>query len=153
MTQISKSVRVQAPAERVWALVSDLPKMGALSPENTGGRWVGGATGPVVGARFRGHNRNGWRRWSTSVTVTRCEPGRTFSFAVSVAGIPVSEWFYEVAADGDAACTVTEGWSDRRPGWFKRPAGLATGVLHRGEDSTLANIEHTLAAVRQQAER
>lgn len=144
---------MEAPADRVWALVSDLPAMGALSPENTGGTWLGGATGPAVGARFRGSNRNGWRRWSTSVKVTRCEPGRTFGFAVSFTGIPVSEWAYQVEPDGEAACTVTESWSDRRPGWFKGPAALTTGVRDRGEQTTGANLESTLAALKQLAER
>jgi hypothetical protein len=152
MTEISRNVMVRAPAEQVWALVSDLPGMGALSPENTGGRWLGGAEGPAVGARFRGHNRNGWRRWSTTVTVTRCEPGRSFAFAVSYAGIPVAEWSYDLVAE-EGGCLLTERWEDRRPAWFKRPAGLATGVLDRGEDTTGANMERTLAAVKQTAER
>lgn len=151
--QISRSVRVEAPAQRVWELVSDLPSMGALSPENTGGRWRAGATGPAVGASFRGSNRNGWRRWSTSVTVTRCEPGRAFAFAVSSTGVPVSEWAYDITADGQDACTVIESWADRRPRWFRRPAGLATGVKDRGEQTTGDNIERTLAALKQMAER
>lgn len=151
--QISRSVRIEAPADQVWGLVSDLPGMGALSPENTGGAWRGGATGPAVGARFRGSNRNGWRRWSTSVTVTRCEPGRTFAFAVSSIGLPVAEWAYEVSPDGADACTVAESWADRRPGWFKTPAGLVTGVRDRGEQSTGDNIERTLAALKVAAER
>ena len=63
------SVTIAAPAERLYDLISDLPRMGEWSPENCGGKWVKGATGPVVGARFRGHNRKGWRRWTTLVTV------------------------------------------------------------------------------------
>ena len=150
--QISRSARIEAPAQRVWELVSDLPGMGALSPENTGGTWRGGATGPVVGARFRGRNRNGWRRWSTNVTITRCEPGRAFAFAVSSTGIPVSEWAYDITAEDSGACTVIESWADRRPGWFKKPAGLVTGDLNRGEQSTGDNIERTLAALKLTAE-
>lgn len=126
--------------------------MGSLSPENTGGRWTKGATGPAVGARFRGSNRNGWRRWSTSVQVTRCEPDREFAFAVSSFGIPVSQWSYVVSAAGPGECSVTESWDDRRPGWFKLPAGLVTGVRDRGEQTTAANLERTLAAVKASAE-
>ena len=152
MPQISRTVHVAAPAGQVWALVSDLPAMGSLSPENTGGRWLKGATGPAVGARFRGSNRNGWRRWSTSVQVTRCVPGQEFAFAVSYLGIPVSEWAYDVETDGDAVCRVTESWRDRRPGWFSLPAGLATGVRDRGEQSTGLAIDQTLAAVKARIE-
>jgi hypothetical protein len=152
---ISRSARVQAPPQRVWELVSDLPGMGRLSPENTGGSWRGGVTGPAVGAVFKGTNRNGRRRWSTTVRVDRCEPGRSFAFGVSsVLGIPVSHWSYEIVPEeGAAACTVTETWEDRRPGWFKGPAGWVTGVRERDEAFTAANLERTLAAVQELASR
>lgn len=150
--QISRSTRIAAPADRVWALVSDLPGMGALSNENVGGSWRGGATGPAVGARFRGSNRNGRRRWSTDVKVIRCEPGRSFAFAVSSYGIPVSEWAYDITPEGDGACTVQESWADRRPGWFKRPAEWVTGVADRDENLAGANIENTLRLLKQSAE-
>jgi hypothetical protein len=150
---ISRTVHVDAPAQRVWELVSDLPGMGSLSPENTGGSWKGGATGPAVGARFKGNNRNGKRSWSTSVRVTRCEPGSEFAFAVSsVAGIPVSEWSYAIEP-ADAGCEVTETWQDRRPGWFKAPAALVTGVKTRDDTSTAVNLERTLQALKAAAER
>lgn len=150
---ISRTVHVDASPQRVWELVSDLPGMGRLSPENTGGSWKGGATGPAVGARFKGRNRNGARRWSTSVRVTQCEPGRAFAFAVSsVAGIPVSEWSYAIEPSG-AGCEVTETWADRRPGWFKGPAGLVTGVMTRDDSSTAVNLEQTLQALKAAAEK
>ena len=150
---ISRTVHVDAPAQRVWELVSDLPGMGRLSPENAGGTWKGGATGPAVGARFKGRNRNGVRRWSTSVRVTRCEPGAAFAFAVSsVAGIPVSEWTYLIEPSGDG-CEVTETWQDRRPGWFKGPAGVVTGVMTRDDASTAVNLEATLQALKAVAEQ
>jgi hypothetical protein len=151
---ISRTVQVDAPAARVWELVSDLPNMGRLSPENTGGTWRRGATGPAVGAVFKGRNRNGARRWSTTVRVTRCEPGRSFAFAVSsVLGVPVSEWAYDIVSEGEDRCQVTETWSDRRPGWFKTPAGLVTGVLHRDDASTAENLEQTLRALKALAEK
>ena len=68
------SLDIAAPPEKVWALVSDLPRMGEWSPENAGGKWVKGATGPALGAVFEGNNKNGFRRWSTTVTVVGCEP-------------------------------------------------------------------------------
>ena len=149
---VSRSISVAAPARRVWELVSDLPGMGRMSPENVGGRWLGGATGPAVGARFKGRNRNGWRRWSTTVTVSRCVPGEAFAFTVGYLGIPVSEWAYELTADGPEVCTVTESWSDRRPGWFKGPAGLATGVMSRDDAFIGGNLEHSLAGLKALAE-
>ncbi len=150
MTSISRSTQIAAPAEKVWALVSDLPGMGALSPENTGGKWLGGATGPTVGARFKGTNKNGVRRWSTSVQVVRSEPGKAFAFAVSYLGVPVANWSY-VLEPATSGCTVTETWEDRRPGWFAKVGGLATGVTDR-EDATATNLEATLAALKAAAE-
>ena len=144
---ISRSTTVAASPEAVYALVSDLPRMGELSPENTGGRWLGGATGPAVGARFRGTNRNGWRRWSTTATVEAADPGQEFAFSVRSFGVPVSHWRYTIAP-AEGGCTLTESWVDRRPGWFKGPAGLATGVTNRDE-ATVRSIEATLAAVKQ----
>lgn len=149
--EISRSVTVQAPAERVWELVSDLPRMGELSPENTGGRWVGGATGPAVGARFRGRNAQGWRRWGTDVTVVACEPGRRFAFEVSALRLPVAEWAYDVVATGPGSCTLTETWTDRRGGLMRGLGGLTTGVADRTA-FTARSIEETLEAVRRKVE-
>lgn len=139
------TARVVAPADQLYALVSDVERMGEWSPENVGGRWIGGATGPAVGARFRGSNRRGWRRWSTTCTVVAAEPARKFAFDVAFAGIPASRWTYDFRADGDAT-VVTETWTDRRPRWFARLAGLTMGIddirAHNQENirKTLANL-------------
>ena len=74
------SLRIEAPPEAVYAIVTDIAQMGRLSPECTGGQWLGGATGPAVGARFKGSNKRGRARWSTTNTVVEAEPGRVFSF-------------------------------------------------------------------------
>ena len=149
-TSISRTVEVEAPAEEVWALVSDLPGMGALSPENTGGTWLDGATGPAVGVRFRGTNRRGWRRWSTAVRITACDPGRRLSFDVASVGLAVARWTYEVSPTS-RGCTVTETWEDRRGHAMSAIGVLATGVADR-EAHTARSIDHTLAAVKARAE-
>ncbi len=139
---ISVRREVAAPAAAVWSLVSDLPRMGEWSNENDGGKWVGGAGGPAPGARFRGRNRNGFHRWSTLATVTEAAPGERFAFDVSYLGIPISAWRYEFAQTADG-CEVSESWTDRRPGWFKPIARLATGVADRAEH-TRDGMAHTL---------
>jgi hypothetical protein len=144
--EVSRSVEIAASPEAVYARVSDLPRMGELSPENTGGRWRRGATGPAVGARFRGTNKNGLRRWSTSVVVEAADPGREFAFRTAFWGVPVSLWRYTFVPT-PGGCTVTESWADRRPWWFKTPAGVATGVMNR-EGMTGRSIEHTLARLK-----
>lgn len=94
---------VDAPPERVWALVSDITRAGEWSPEATGGRWRDGATAPAVGARFTGSNRHGPLRWSTHCRVTECEPGRRFTFVVTESR---TAWGWVLEPDGDGTRVV-----------------------------------------------
>jgi hypothetical protein len=56
----SVTVHMAASPEKVWALVSDVTRIGEFSPETFEAQWLDGATGPAVGAKFRGHvKRNG----------------------------------------------------------------------------------------------
>lgn len=149
-TTVSRSVDVDASPDVVWRLVSDLPGMGRLSPENAGGRWLGDADGPAVGARFRGTNRQGLRRWSTLARVVTCEPGRRFAFDVSSVGLPVARWSYDIAPR-PGGCTVTETWTDSRGRLMHALGRLVTGVGDRSGYTALS-IEQTLAAVKQAAQ-
>jgi hypothetical protein len=147
---VDRSTDVAAPADQVWELISDLPAMGRLSPENVGGRWLRGATGPVLGARFRGTNRQGWRRWSTQVEVVACDPGRRFAFDVSSLGLAVSRWTYDVQPQA-GGCRLTETWEDRRGRVIHLLGRLVSGVPDRTAFSA-ASIDQTLAAVKRVAE-
>ncbi len=49
----SVSIDIAAPPEKVYALVSDITRMGEWSPECRSCRWADEATGPTVGARFK----------------------------------------------------------------------------------------------------
>jgi hypothetical protein len=98
------SLRIAAPADRLYALVSDPAGMGRLSPECTGGKWLGGATWPAVGARFRGYNKRGVVRWFTTSTVVAAEPGRHYAFETGDSG---TRWGYRFEPDGDGT-VVTE---------------------------------------------
>jgi len=92
--------------------------MGEWSPENTGGKWDNGATGPEVGATLTGTNKNGFRRWSTKATVVECEPGRVFEIAISTGNSPISHWRYEFEPTAEG-CRVTESWEDHRSLFIK----------------------------------
>lgn len=135
---------IAAPAEKVWGLVADLPRMGEWSPENRGGKWVKGATGPALGSVFKGSNKNGLRRWSTTVTVVACEPGQVFEFAVTSGPLAVATWRYEFEANEDGGCRVTESWKDQRQSWFVTVGRLmgdhSSGNAERQMEQTLANL-------------
>lgn len=130
--EVSVSTEIAAPAERVWAMVSDVTRMGEWSPETEGAEWVGGATGPVRGAKFRGTNRNGRKSWKTGATVIAAEPGRRFSFRVAAAGLKVSEWHYAFEST-PGGCTVTETWVDQRGGLARVLGKPVSGVEDRAE--------------------
>ena len=151
-TVVTVEREVKAPAERVWAMVSDVTRMGEWSPEATGARWRGDATGPKVGARFSGRNRRGWRRWSTVGKVTESEPGKAFAFDVFAGPLKVATWAYrfEPTADG---CRVQESWRDNRSGpWLKWGGVLASGVSDR-ETHNRAGMEQTLENLAAAAEQ
>lgn len=145
MATVTRSETVPASPEAVWAVVSDLPGMGSLSPEAVGGTWVKG-DGPAVGSVFKGRNKNGKRSWSTKATVTRSTPGRGFEIHVRSFGMAVSDWAYDLE-DVEGGTRVTESWTDRR-GVIITTAGKAvTGVGDR-ESYAGSSIEQTLAALK-----
>ncbi len=130
MTQrVSVSRSIQAGSDDVYALVSDVTRMGDWSPETTSCKWTGGAEGPAVGAGFRGANRNGWHRWMTKCRVSAADPGRTFAFDVSLV-FAIANWAFTIEAE-DEGCRVTETWTDRRNALFHRIGWMADGVRDR----------------------
>ncbi len=140
--QVSVTREIGAPADHVCALVCDVTRMGEWSPENVGGVWLDGATSAQPGAKFRGTNRIGKRKWKTVATVIDADASRRFSFRVSTIGVKVAEWSYAFEPT-ERGCRVTESWTDQRPGWFKPIAHLATGVGDRATHNR-AGMEQTL---------
>jgi uncharacterized protein YndB with AHSA1/START domain len=103
------TVHMAAPPEQVWNLVSDVTRIGSYSPETFEAGWLDGATGPAVGAKFRGHvkrNGRGPTYWTTC-TVSACEPGREFAFGVGPSDKPMNVWRYRLQPSGDGT-DVTE---------------------------------------------
>lgn len=103
------TLRIDAPPSEVWALVTDVTRIGEFSPETFEARWTRGATGPEVGARFKGHvKRNGvGPTYWTLCTVTVCEPERHFEFSVGSDQVNINNWGYRLTAV-DGGTDVTE---------------------------------------------
>jgi Polyketide cyclase / dehydrase and lipid transport len=150
MSDAEATATIAADPVKVYNLVSDLPRMGEWSPENTGGTWIDGADGPAVGARFRGSNKRGVLRWSTTVEVTDATPGKRFAFEVTYGPVPISHWEYTFEPDG-GGCRVTETWAEKRPTWMKLASVPMMAVADRAKHNQ-RNMEATLAALKVAAE-
>lgn len=79
----SATVTIDASPDEVYAVVSDVTRMGEFSPECVRCEWVDGATGPEVGARFHGYNKVGDFEWDVPCEVRRAEPGKVFEFVAA----------------------------------------------------------------------
>ncbi|GAA1387517.1 SRPBCC family protein [Kitasatospora putterlickiae] len=111
---VEESVGVAAEPAVVYRAVSEVRRMGEWSPEC---RAVWARRGPLrAGDRFVGFNRRGLFVWFTTCRVTTAEPGREFAFRVDSFGLPIAEWGYRFASDGDGGTTLTEYWRDLRTG-------------------------------------
>jgi uncharacterized protein YndB with AHSA1/START domain len=148
--QVEVSQEINAPAEEVWAMVSDLTRMGEWSPENEGATWLHGATGPRVGAKFRGVNRNGKKRWKTAGRIVESQPGRLFVFRIAVARLPIAEWRYAFETTGNG-CRVTETWIDQRGRIATTLGKPVSGVADRATHNR-ATMERTLVCLKAAAE-
>jgi len=70
---VAVQIRIEAPPERVWDLVSEIGLMAELSPELQEVTWLDGVTGPAAGHRFTGRNAHpAMGEWETVST----QPGR-----------------------------------------------------------------------------
>jgi uncharacterized protein YndB with AHSA1/START domain len=145
------SIEIAASPEQVYELVSDVVGVPRWAVEVNRCVWKGGATGPAVGAKFRGRNKNSWRSWSTTSKVTAAEPGRRFAFQVYAVGVPTAQWEYEIEPT-EGGCRVTERTRRQVPSAVATPANRLLGVKNRDAHNQ-RNIEATLANLKAFAEQ
>ncbi len=150
LTTDEASIVIDAPAEQIYDLVSDLPRMGEWSPECAAVEWIDGASGPAVDARFVGHNRSGPRgliKWSRRGRVLAAERGREFAFATEEGGVEGTTWRYRLEPV-DGGTRVYESYTvDKIPMWA-RIVDVPTN-RHR---ELLEGMAHTLARLKATAE-
>ncbi len=150
---VSVSKTIDAPAVVLYDMISDVTTMPTYSPETVAATWIKGATGPVVGAKFKGTNKMGTSKWSTKPTVTAAERGSQFSFKVP--GGAGAEWTYAFTTDAAGRTVVTESmvqtkpspaiirYLQRRNGVTDRAANLReamTTTLNRLADAATARV-------------
>ena len=112
LTTDSVDVVIRATPERLYEMVSDLPRMGEWSPECVRCEWTNGSSGPAEGATFIGHNRTGPRKiikWSRKGRVLAADPGREFAFATEEGGREGTVWRYRFEPVDDGT-RVTESY-------------------------------------------
>jgi putative intracellular protease/amidase/uncharacterized protein YndB with AHSA1/START domain len=140
---VSVSRTVPASPDRVYALISDITRMGEWSPETYSARWR------EPGRRFTGRNRIGrFYRWSITATITEATPGRAFAFSTAWPSSSVWRYDLEEAEDGTR---ITESMSRDRPQSVTvRMLQNVSGVRDRAEHlrvgmaTTLERLEASL---------
>jgi Polyketide cyclase / dehydrase and lipid transport len=140
---------IEAPPEEVYDLVADVTRMGEWSPECQQGEWLNGATGPAVGASFKGKNRHGRARWSTSPRVVVADRGHEFAFVVpDSSGRDTVRWTYRFEAT-DSGTDVTESYEVLRdlPKLFLLSFRWVMGVKDRPADLEV-NMQKTLGRLK-----
>lgn len=107
--------RIAIDPDTAWAAVTDIGLPTRFSTEIQGVAWLDGATEPVVGARFEGHNRNEHLgEWTTTCTVAEVDPPRRWTWDVSAGGETWSTWGFEVDPVRDGV--VVRQWLRMGPG-------------------------------------
>jgi uncharacterized membrane protein len=94
---VEAQIWIDAPPQRVWALVSDVELMPSLSSELQSVEWLDDVSGPAVGARFVGRSKHeALGEWATTSHVVEFEPGRVFAWAVEDPLHPTAIWRFRL---------------------------------------------------------
>jgi Polyketide cyclase / dehydrase and lipid transport len=148
--EFSDSIRVAQEPGELYAMVSDITRMGDWSPVCRACWWDEGA-GPQVGAWFTGRNETPERVWETRSQVVAADPGREFAWEVNNGWV---RWGFTFEPD-DGGTRVTESWAFLPAGvaGFRERYGAEaeTQIAHRSE-AAKSGIPATLAAIKMTAE-
>jgi hypothetical protein len=153
LTEDSVDLDIEAGADVLYAMVSDLPRIGEWSPECESVDWEeGDATMPVEGTTFVGHNAVGPGRrirYSRHGRVLVADPGREFGFLTDEGGRESTAWRYRFEPQADGRTRVTESYEVR---WIPVWARILDVPMNRhkellkGMRSTLERLKATAEA-------
>ena len=152
LTTDSVSLEINADADKLYRMISDLPRIGEWSPECERVVWEGNVNEPVVGTEFMGHNAVGPGRrirYKRHGTVLQAEPGKVFEFITDEGGKPSTAWKYTFESTGDGSTRVTESYEVRWIPMWARILDVPTNrhkELLRGMRTTLENLKATAEA-------
>jgi uncharacterized protein YndB with AHSA1/START domain len=140
-----------APPEAVYEVVADITRMPELSPEVVECTWLGGATGPVVGARFKARNKfSRGPAIGNKPVITAVEPGRKISWSRTEPFGGTVEWTYDFLPHPEGT-EVVESYRALKPvsrfGWVI--IGFFSskdrkGLQRQGMEQTLQRLKATV---------
>ena len=95
---VTVEIDVNAPPERVWALVSDISISAQFSEEFQGAVWAESFDGPALGAQFIGTNKHPKiGEWQTTSTITELVENERFGWAVGTTEVDAAaRWRWEI---------------------------------------------------------
>ncbi len=146
-----ESVSVEASAEALYDLVSDITRTGSWSPVCTSCWWDDETEAGQVGAWFTGRNELPSRTWQTRCQVAVAEPGREFAWIVEGRFV---RWGFSMAPT-ETGTTLTESWEFLPDGiaMFEEKYGdEADAQIADRTRQALDGIPQTLAAIKRIAE-
>ena len=146
----SISIHVMASPSVVYALVSDVERIGEWSPECRSAKWLDDRRG--IGARFQGSNRSGMNRWSRICEVLVDQPDREFTWRTIPGRLTTDDsthWGFVLEPDGHGTVLTQRMQMVQQPeAWF-RPYIRLTMAHHL---DMREQMRATLDAVRVTAE-
>ena len=137
---------ISKPIAEVFDAISDVTRMGEWSPECTSGRWVDGADGPALGAKFEGDNVASigpltLKKWTTTSEITDYVPNETFEFVAA----GHTHWRYDFL-EREGKTVVTESFSHAPgEGW----KGFVYGTLLRRQSAMVTGMQGTLDRIKE----
>ncbi len=151
------SCTIAATPDRVYALVSDITRMGEWSPECVRCEWMDGHDSAVVGAQFHGHNNNKGFEWTTPNTVVTADAGREFAWVVGTLDFEVCRWRYVLEGEGDKT-KITESFrlGDQEVGFAQQVADATEeereAMVEARRAQLIDGMRHTLEKLKAAAE-
>jgi uncharacterized protein YndB with AHSA1/START domain len=145
---LQAEIEIDAPADRVWSLLSDLSRMPEWSPQCR----MMKVFGPLrQGARTLNLNRRKAMYWPTTCRITEVIPGQKLAFRVETNG---SVWSYELHPTGSGTRLVE---SRHAENGTKPLPTMAINTLFGGvpsfEQELVEGMTASLARIKAAAER
>lgn len=145
LARIEQAIDIAAPPEKVWALVSDLPRLAQWSPQVLRS-WTKGRAPIGEGTYLTNINHRGLLVWPTHSKVVRFEPGREIAWKIKENGT-IWSFVLEPTAQGthlvqhreapNGLSEISISLTDR----FMGGQGVFQAELQHGMRQTLAQVK------------